>query len=259
MLQARLVHTLRLVGITAVVVAVATLIWAAPSFDYPPTASAATTTVDVGNNWFCNSGFQGGTCETKINVGDTVVWDFDDPATTAPHTTTSTSTSLWDSGTLNSGTFQFTFDTPGTFEYQCNIHPSQMQGTIVVNGPPATETPFPTLPVPPSPEPTATETPIPTLLVPPSPGPTATETPSPEPTATETAVPTATGGMVGDVNDNGTVDSIDAVLVLQFNAGLLLDLANLANADTNQNGEVNAIDATLILQFVAGLLATLPP
>ena len=43
--------------------------------------------------------------------------------------------SLWDSGTVNDGSsFQFTFSEAGTFLYQCNIHPAQMQGQIIVTG-----------------------------------------------------------------------------------------------------------------------------
>ena len=56
-----------------------------------------------------------------------------------------------------------------------------------------------------------------------------------------------------DVNCSGSVDSIDALLVLQFNAGLLGQLACEENADANGDGAVNSVDATLILQFVAGL------
>ena len=49
------------------------------------------------------------------------------------HTTTSTD-GLWDSGILDpGGTFSFTFDEAGTFEYLCSLHPS-MVGTIVVTG-----------------------------------------------------------------------------------------------------------------------------
>lgn len=71
--------------------------------------------------------------------------------------------------------------------------------------------------------------------------------------------PCSGGGLVGDSNCNGTVNSIDAALVLQKDAGLLntIPCANLA--DANQNGSVNAIDATLILQYDAGFLAHLPP
>ena len=53
------------------------------------------------------------------------------------------------------------------------------------------------------------------------------------------------------------------MLVLQFDAGLLdiLTFTCLLIADVNDDGTVNALDAVLILQFVAGLLddLDLPP
>ena len=38
-------------------------------------AIAGSTTVQVGDIWFCNETFQGGACETTINVGEMVVWE----------------------------------------------------------------------------------------------------------------------------------------------------------------------------------------
>jgi hypothetical protein len=79
-------------------------------------------------------------------------------------------------------------------------------------------------------------------------------------TATVTgSPPCAAGGVVGDSNCNGTVNAIDAALVLQNDAGLLGTIPCADLADANQNGSVNAIDATLILQYDAGFLAQLPP
>jgi len=89
------------------------------------------TNVPVGDLWFCDSSNENGTCTTEISVGDSVLWDFSDAS--LPHTTSSVDGSLWDSGTINDGsTVQFTFSEAGTFAYQCNIHPGQMQGQIVV-------------------------------------------------------------------------------------------------------------------------------
>jgi hypothetical protein len=53
------------------------------------------------------------------------------------------------------------------------------------------------------------------------------------------------------------VNSIDSLLILQFDAELLASLPNEASGDVNENGRINAIDASLILQFVAGLLPNL--
>ncbi|MBI2411574.1 MAG: cupredoxin domain-containing protein [Candidatus Kerfeldbacteria bacterium] len=64
-----------------------------------------------------------------IAAGSTVTWTNNDSST---HTVTST-----DGGDLNSGnlaqgdTYEFTFDTPGTYTYRCNIHTS-MTGTVIV-------------------------------------------------------------------------------------------------------------------------------
>ena len=84
--------------------------------------------------------------------------------------------------------------------------------------------------------------------------------PPPTATATFTTTPSATPPqLVGDTSCDGVVNSIDALLLLQFDAGLLGSLPCGQNADANADGEVNAIDATLILQFDAGLIDTLPP
>jgi plastocyanin len=65
-----------------------------------------------------------------IAKGTTVTWTNMD---STQHTVTSDS-NLFDSGFLNpGGTFQFTFNTPGTYTYHCNIHPS-MTATITVTG-----------------------------------------------------------------------------------------------------------------------------
>jgi glucose/arabinose dehydrogenase len=100
--------------------------------------------------------------------------------------------------------------------------------------------------------PLPTPTPTPTSI-----GPTATPTSSPPATPTATSTPGA--GLVGDVNCDGLVNSIDAAIVLQFSAGLFLYLPCAGAADVDENGTVNAIDAALILQLVAGLIGHLPP
>jgi hypothetical protein len=179
-------------------------------------AQAADTTVLVGDSWFCNSSFQDGVCETAIDIGDTVTWDFA-PAGLVHSTThcdqgcdTPPVAPLWDSGLRTDGTFEFTFNSAGMFPYRCSVHPDQMRGIIVVGGAPPAPTP----------------------------------TPPPTPPGCET----------GDANMDGSVTSIDAALVLQFDAGLLNSLACPMGADVNGDGNVNSLDAALILQFVAGLL-----
>jgi hypothetical protein len=46
---------------------------------------------------------------------------------------------------------------------------------------------------------------------------------------------------------------------LQVDADLLDSVANYPSGDVNQNGRVNSIDAALVLQYEAGLLHQLPP
>ena len=60
--------------------------------------------------------------------------------------------------------------------------------------------------------------------------------------------------LVGDVSCDGTVNAVDAALVLQFGAGLLEDLGCPNQGDVNDDGMITSVDAALILQFTAGLL-----
>ncbi len=57
---------------------------------------------------------------------------------------------------------------------------------------------------------------------------------------------------------DGVVDSIDALVVLQYSAGLIVTKPCSASADVNRDGFIDALDASLILQHVAGLLPELP-
>ena len=59
--------------------------------------------------------------------------------------------------------------------------------------------------------------------------------------------------ILGDVDNSGTVDSLDALWVLWFVADMERELPNLSVADVSGEGQVNSIDANLILQVVAGL------
>jgi hypothetical protein len=62
---------------------------------------------------------------------------------------------------------------------------------------------------------------------------------------------------IGDVDDSGTVDAIDASLVLTAYAlkatgqQLNLDEVHLNAADVNQDGSADAVDASLILSYYA--------
>lgn len=121
----------------------------------PPTTTglnAVTVSIPVNAATLGTAGF--GTNPLVITVGTTVTWVNND---SMPHTATS-DTGVWDSGTLTPGqTFQFTFNTPGLFPYQCSIHGAAAQsGMIEVTAAPTpTATPTPS----PTPSPTATPTP----------------------------------------------------------------------------------------------------
>ena len=77
------------------------------------------------------------------------------------------------------------------------------------------------------------------------------------PTLPLPCTPTPAPAVAGDADCNGSVNSIDAALVLQLGAGLVESLACEENADVNESGAVDAIDAALILQLVVGLIASL--
>ncbi|ATW28204.1 cupredoxin domain-containing protein [Candidatus Formimonas warabiya] len=62
----------------------------------------------------------------KVPVGTSVEWINKD---SAPHTIKA---EKFNSDSLSTNdSFKFTFDSPGTYEYQCGIHPS-MKGKIIV-------------------------------------------------------------------------------------------------------------------------------
>lgn len=64
--------------------------------------------------------------------------------------------------------------------------------------------------------------------------------------------------LLGDVNCDGHVNSIDAELILQQKAALVDKLPCQENADVNGSGNVDSIDAALILQLDAGIIDELP-
>ena len=168
-------------------------------------------------------------------------------------------------------------------EGEWSAPPLDMSGTLAgyrLGAAPPTATPSPTAT--PTPSPTPTFTPTPTISVTPTATPTNTGTPTttgtpgpptatptatstrtatptrtptpPPPTATRTPTRTPTVSMLlGDVNCDGEVTSVDATLVLQYDAGLTA-LACPQNGDMNRDGEIDSIDAAIILTIVAGNL-----
>lgn len=188
--------------IALLLVAALALLWRADE-----TASAgglADVTIAVGDVYFCAPAFQGQLCETEVSAGDKVLWDFS-PAQEG-HTVTEcgadcsnpTVTPLWDSGFVaGGGSFQFTFDTPGVYNYICLIHPFAQMGRIVVTGGPSNVGDANCN--------GAVNAIDAAIVLQSSAGLLAT-------------IPCADNA---DANQNGTVNSLDAALILQFAAGLI--------------------------------------
>jgi hypothetical protein len=104
-----------------------------------------TTTVNVGNFYFCSAASQGGICDTNITAGDTVMWQWVGGSSHTvtqcdPSFTTCPTVGGFDSGSMTSGTFSQTFNIAGAFEYRCNIHPTLMRGRVNVAAQQATPT-----------------------------------------------------------------------------------------------------------------------
>ena len=65
--------------------------------------------------------------------------------------------------------------------------------------------------------------------------------------------------LYGDVNNDGNIDTADAVLVLQYAAGLISDGdLNTKAANVNGDSEIDTADAVLLLQYAAGLIQNFP-
>lgn len=61
----------------------------------------------------------------------------------------------------------------------------------------------------------------------------------------------------GDVNDDGTVDILDALLIAQHYVDLPVSL-DLSRADVDCNGTVDIVDALIIAQYYVGLISEFP-
>ena len=66
---------------------------------------------------------------------------------------------------------------------------------------------------------------------------------------TYTEVIPATGHMLGDVNCDGEITTLDAVLLAQYLTGWDVTL-ELSVADLNGDGEITTLDATLLSQIL---------
>ncbi|WP_435345782.1 plastocyanin/azurin family copper-binding protein [Haloarchaeobius sp. HRN-SO-5] len=106
-----------------------------------PVAAQETPVVEMGNNYFDPIGLH-------IEPGTTVRFELAAGAhsATAYENRIPSDASAFDSGTISSGSFEYTFEEPGTYDYYCIPHKSiGMVGRIVVGslGGPAAESPIP--------------------------------------------------------------------------------------------------------------------
>jgi arabinoxylan arabinofuranohydrolase len=74
-------------------------------------------------------------------------------------------------------------------------------------------------------------------------------------TVEPTPDPTPTAGNPGDVNGDGSIDILDALLIAQYYVGLEPVNFISGNADTNCDGTIDILDALLVAQFYVGLLS----
>jgi glucose/arabinose dehydrogenase/plastocyanin len=175
---------------------------------------AALTSVQVGNDWFCNASYENGICETTVAVGETVQWDVvevggvhnvtecDDAFVECPPA------SGFESGILMTGqSFSHTFSAEDAVEYTCTLHPQQMRGRIVASA--STPTPTPTATATPTPTPGPTGTPTSTPTAAPTATPTSTPTPTPAPTGTPTPTPSPMPGAAFKVNELVSTGKVD--------------------------------------------------
>ena len=66
-------------------------------------------------------------------------------------------------------------------------------------------------------------------------------------------------GLLGDVNNDGKVNAVDARLILQYSVKLVnAEDLELGVADVNGDGAVNAVDARLVLQYSVKLIDKFP-
>lgn len=131
---------------------------------------------------------------------------------------------------------------------------------ILVQTPTPTPAPTPTPTATPVPTPTPTPTPAPTGAPTPTPTPTRTPTPTPTHTPGKTATPTPTH-TAGGVSPTPTPTATPAPgTPTPFEPTVIptAPSAGFAEGDVNCDGQVDAIDALLLLRHVAGLPVNLP-
>ncbi|MBN2535001.1 MAG: hypothetical protein JXB88_19120 [Spirochaetales bacterium] len=70
---------------------------------------------------------------------------------------------------------------------------------------------------------------------------------------TSSATPEPTGGKIGDANNDGSIDIVDALLIAQYYVGLPAGIVR-EYADTNCDRSIDIVDALLVAQYYVGLI-----
>ena len=183
----------------AAVVWAGAILAAAGLLALPLVAFAATSAVTI-------QGFAYAPTPVTIRVGDTVTWTNRDAAQhSARFAGLGTGTAILSQGQSGS----LTFNTAGTFNYDCAVHGAAMQGTVIVQ---AASTPQPTAP-PPTPRPTAPPTAVRTA--PPTVAATVAPTEAPTPAAT-TAAPSPTAAPTVAAAETPTASPSASVVAAQL-------------------------------------------
>ena len=101
--------------------------------------------------------------------------------------------------------------------------------------------------------PVSTIAPTPTTVPTPTPTPTTVPTPTPTPEFTSESE-----GIPGDVNNDNSVNVVDALLVAQYYVGIIPSIFNPDNADVDCSSAINIVDALLIARYYVGLITSFP-
>lgn len=92
-----------------------------------------------------------------------------------------------------------------------------------------------------------------------APKPTEAPTEAPKPTEAPTQAPTVPAELLGDVDGNGTVDSVDATLIQRVDAGIISATADMIKrGDVDGDGQLTILDATFIQRYLIGIKISYP-
>lgn len=101
------------------------------TFHAAPASVPTTAAVEVGDNFFKSSrNASSNPAVDTIAVGGSVTWTWG--GSTSHSVRSQGSPSLTSSAIMTSGSYSFTFNTAGTYTYDCAVHGASMTGTVVV-------------------------------------------------------------------------------------------------------------------------------